>query len=181
MTPRHFPPFHLERWFAEFEFTPGMRNLAASCPFTVTTRELLELEDAETTARYLSLNLDYIENPGSESLRHAVAQLHTTLKADDVRMMTGANEALLLLIWTTVAPGDNIVVEEPCYDTVPGVAQALGIEVRKLPLRQEDGRVRRARERNARGQLHCLSSVSLWERGERSPHCALRQVRSVPR
>jgi aspartate/methionine/tyrosine aminotransferase len=139
MTPRHFPPFHLERWFAEFEFMPGMRNLAASCPFTVTTRELLELEDAETTARYLSLNLDYIENPGSESLRHAVAQLHTTLKADDVRMTTGANEALLLLIWTTVAPGDNIVVEEPCYDTVPGVAQALGIEVRKLPLRQEDG------------------------------------------
>ncbi len=139
MTPRHFPPFHLERWFAEFEFVPGMRNLAASCPFTVTTRELLELEDAETTDRYLSLNLDYIENPGSESLRHAVAQLHTTLKADDVRMTTGANEALLLLIWTTVAPGDNIVVEEPCYDTVPGVAQALGIEVRRLPLRQEDG------------------------------------------
>src|SRR5947209_11353536 len=139
MTARHFPPFLLERWFAEFEFVSGMRSLAASCPFAVTTRELLELEGSETTARYLSLNLDYIENPGSESLRQAVAQLHTTLKGDDVRMTTGANEALFLLIWTTVAPGENIVVEDPCYANVPGVAQALDIEVRKLPLRQEDG------------------------------------------
>jgi hypothetical protein len=44
------PPFQLERWFAEFEFVQGMRNLAASGPFAVTTRELLELEGAETTA-----------------------------------------------------------------------------------------------------------------------------------
>ena len=35
MTARHFPPFHLERWFAEFEFVSGMRNLAASAPFAV--------------------------------------------------------------------------------------------------------------------------------------------------
>ncbi len=35
------PSFPLERWFAEFEFVPGMRNLAASGPFAVTTRELL--------------------------------------------------------------------------------------------------------------------------------------------
>jgi aspartate/methionine/tyrosine aminotransferase len=33
----------------------------------------------------------------------------------------------------------NIVIEEPCYGNVPGIAQSLGIEVRKLSLRQEDG------------------------------------------
>jgi aspartate/methionine/tyrosine aminotransferase len=31
------------------------------------------------------------------------------------------------------------VIEEPCYDNVTGVARSLGIEVRRLPLRQEDG------------------------------------------
>jgi hypothetical protein len=27
MEQRQLPPFRLERWFAEFEFVPGMRNL----------------------------------------------------------------------------------------------------------------------------------------------------------
>ncbi len=136
---RQLPPFSLERWFVEFEFVQGMRNLAASGPFAVTTRELLELEDAETTARYLDLGLDYIENPGSESLRKAVAGLYTSLDVGDIRIMSGASEALFLLIWTVATPGMNIVIEEPCYGNVPGIAQSLGIEVRRLLLRPEDG------------------------------------------
>lgn len=136
---RQLPPFSLERWFAEFEFVQGMRNLAASGPFAVTTQELLELEGAETTARYLDLGLDYIENPGSESLRKAVSGLYTTLDSGDIRIMSGASEALFLLIWMMATPGMNIVIEEPCYGNVPGIAQSLGIEVRRLPLRQEDG------------------------------------------
>ena len=135
----HIPPFNLERWFAEFEFVQGMRNLAASGPFAVMTSELLALEGEATRERYLNLGLDYIENPGSESLRGAVANLYATLNANDVRMMTGASEALLLLVWTVAEPGSNIVIEEPCYGNVPGVAESLGVEVRKLPLRQEDG------------------------------------------
>jgi aspartate/methionine/tyrosine aminotransferase len=133
------PSFPLESWFAEFEFVPGMRNLAASGPFAVTTRELLELEGAETTARYLNLDLDYIENPGSESLRQAVAGQYATLDTGDLRITSGASEALFLLMWTMAVPGMNIVIEEPCYGNVPGIAQSLGIEVRKLSLRQEDG------------------------------------------
>jgi aspartate/methionine/tyrosine aminotransferase len=136
---RQLPPFSLERWFVEFEFVEGMRNLAASGPFAVTTRELLDLEGAETTVRYLDLGLDYIENPGSESLRKAVAGLYTTLDSGDIRIMSGASEALFLLIWMMATPGMNIVIEEPCYGNVPGIAQSLGIEVRRLPLRQEDG------------------------------------------
>ena len=139
MTTYQLPSFRLERWFAEFEFIPGMRNLAASGPFAVTTRELLALEGPETTARYLELGLDYIENPGSESLRRAVANLYSTLDAGNVRIMSGASEALFLLILTSAAPGTNIVIEEPCYENVPGIAQALGMEVRRLPLRQEGG------------------------------------------
>ena len=135
----HIPPFNLERWFAEFEFVEGMRNIAASGPFAVKTGELLALEGEATRELYLNLGLDYIENPGSESLRGAVANLYATLNANDVRIMTGASEALLLLVWTVAEPGSNIVIEEPCYGNVPGVAESLGIEVRKLPLRQEDG------------------------------------------
>jgi aspartate/methionine/tyrosine aminotransferase len=137
MSPQTLPEFSLERWFAEFEFVPGIRNLAASCPFAATTRELLELEDAATTARYLELGLDYVENPGSEDLRRAIAGLYGTLEAGNIRITSGASEALFLLILTLVQPGDNIIVEDPNYGNIAGVAQSRGAEVRRLPLRME--------------------------------------------
>jgi aspartate/methionine/tyrosine aminotransferase len=131
------PEFTLERWFAEFEFVPGIRNLAASCPFPATTQELLELEDAETTARYLRLGLDYVESPGNERLRQGIANLYTTLQPENVHVTSGASESLFLLILTTVRPGDNIIVEDPTYGNIAGVAQSQGAEVRRLPLHLE--------------------------------------------
>ncbi|QBD74578.1 aminotransferase class I/II-fold pyridoxal phosphate-dependent enzyme [Ktedonosporobacter rubrisoli] len=126
------PESLLERWFAQFEFVPGMHMLAASWPSSVTTRELLGLEEPETTTRYLELNLDYIENPGTESLRQAIANLYTRLDAQDIRTMSGASEALSLLILTRTQPGDNILVEDPGYETITGIAQSRGIEVRRF-------------------------------------------------
>ena len=139
MLPHPLSPFRLERWFVEFEFVPGIRNLTASGPYDATTREVLALEDEGTTERYLTLGLGYIENPGSESLRQAVSSLYTTLKAEDIQITSGASEALFLLTWLMMEPGANIVVEEPCYENLPGVASALGFEVRRLPLHMEDG------------------------------------------
>jgi aspartate/methionine/tyrosine aminotransferase len=139
MSHQTLPEFSLERWFAEFEFVPGIRNLAASAPFAATTREVLELEDATTTTRYLELGLDYIENPGSEALRQAIAGLYSKLEAGNIRVTSGASEALFLLIWTVVQPGDNIIVEDPTYGNLAGVAQSLGAEVRRLPLHMEQG------------------------------------------
>jgi aspartate/methionine/tyrosine aminotransferase len=56
-----------------------------------------------------------------------------------VRVTSGASEALFLLIWTAVQSGDNIIVEDPTYGNVVGVAQSLGAEVRRLPLHMEQG------------------------------------------
>lgn len=139
MSSQTLPEFSLERWFAEFEFVPGIRNLTASGPFAATTRELLELEDAATTARYLELGLDYVENPGNAELRQGIAGLYKTLEASNIRVTSGASEALFLLILTVVQPGDNIIVEEPTYGNIAGVAQSRGAEVRRLPLRMEQG------------------------------------------
>jgi aspartate/methionine/tyrosine aminotransferase len=139
MSARPLSPFRLERWFAEFEFIPGIRNLTASGPYDATTQEVLALEDEGTTECYLNLGLGYIENPGRESLRKAVSSLYSTLKAEDIQITSGASEALFLLSWLVIEPDANIVIEEPCYENLPGVASALGFEVRRLPLRMEDG------------------------------------------
>jgi len=128
-------PFHLERWFAEFEFLPGMKSLSASSPFATTTRELLALEGEETTTRYLNPGLEYVENPGSGTLRETIAHtVYTTVDTNAVRVTSGASEALFLLIWTRTEAGDNIVVESACYEHVTGVASSCNVEVRRLPL-----------------------------------------------
>ncbi len=93
MSPHPFPPFRLERWFVEFEFVQGIRNLTASGPYDVTTEELLALEDEEMTRRYLKPGLGYIENPGGESLRQAISSLYTTLQPGDIQVTWGASES----------------------------------------------------------------------------------------
>src|SRR5260370_12599889 len=97
MSPHPLFPFRLERWFVEFEFAPGIRNLTASGPYDATTRELLALEDEGTTERYLTLGLGYIENSGSESLRQAVSSLYTTLKPEHIQITSRSSPPLFLL------------------------------------------------------------------------------------
>jgi aspartate/methionine/tyrosine aminotransferase len=43
------------------------------------------------------------------------------------------------MIWASLRDGDNVVVEDPCYQSHDSVAAALGAEVRHLRLRAEDG------------------------------------------
>lgn len=92
-------PFLLERWFAEFEFVEGMRNLAASGGVSPTVADVLRLAGDGALDRYLSLGLAYTESTGSPGLRGAVAGLYDTLGAGDVQITTGASEAILLLLW----------------------------------------------------------------------------------
>lgn len=94
---------------------------------------------AHTPLRYLHLGLGCIENSGGGTLRQAVSSLYTTLSCEDIQMTSGTSEALFLLTWSVLEPGANIVIEEPCYENLPGVASALGLEVRRLPLRMEEG------------------------------------------
>ena len=135
------PPqqFRLERWFAEFEFVPRINNLAGSGAESPGTAELLALDGPDAQARYLATGLDYVEGVGTPVLRSAIAALHPGLSPEHILVTTGASEAILLLPWALLAPGDNVVVEEPCYQGHAEVAAALGAEVRRLPLREEHG------------------------------------------
>ena len=131
--------FRLERWFAEFEFVAGISNLAGSGAESPTTAELLALDGPDAQALYLATGLDYIESAGTPALRSEIAGLHPGLSPEHILVTTGASEAILLLQWALLEPGDNVVVEEPCYQSHAEVATALGAEVRRMPLREEHG------------------------------------------
>ena len=103
-------------------------------PFT-----LSELFSAAQLDELLSLRLGYGQTNGSIPLRQAISSYYPGATADSVLATNGSAEANFLANWTQLEPGDEIVYMVPNYMQIWGVARALGVTVKPLPLRQELG------------------------------------------
>lgn len=129
-------PFLLDHWM---EAHRGARfDLAASTGPVWTVRELLELAGEDAREAFLDGALSYCPAAGHDDLRQAVADLHGA-SPDDIQMLTGAAEALMILFFLAAESGANIVVPAPCFPTFVEVPRGLGLEVRSYRLRPENG------------------------------------------
>ena len=129
-------PFLLDHWM---EAHRGTRyDLAASTGPVWTTRELLDLAGDDTREAFLDGALSYCPAAGHDDLRQAIADLHGA-GPDDIQILTGAAEALVILFFLAAEPGANIVVPAPCFPTFVEVPRGLGLEVRSYRLRPENG------------------------------------------
>ena len=132
------PPFALERYFARWEFEVA-HNLGASDPATLSLKELLALADDECAEWWERLSLGYTESAGAPRLRQAIATLYETVAADDVLTFAGAEEAIFLAIHALLAPGDEVFVVQPSYQSLHEVARSIGARVVALPLDEARG------------------------------------------
>lgn len=133
-----FQPFRLERYFAEHEFSARYLLCSSDCE-TVETRELLALEPGATEA-YLDLRLGYTETRGAPRLREEVARLYSGIGADEVLVHAGGEEAIMNLCLALLGPGDHVVVNTPCYQSLAEIPRALGCAVSPWQFRNESGR-----------------------------------------
>lgn len=133
-----FRPFALERYFAEYEFDAPHLLSSSDCE-TMSTRELLSLEPG-SEEKYLGLRLGYTETRGDPGLRSDLARLYSELSPDSVIVHTGAEEAILDFFLAVLSPGDHVVVNFPCYQSLSEIPRALGCAVDPWPLREEGGR-----------------------------------------
>jgi len=133
-----FQPFSLERYFARHEFSARYLLCSSDCE-TIRTSELLALEEGAEEA-FLSQRLGYTESRGDPELRAGIARLYRGLGADEVLVHAGAEEAILNLCLATLAAGDHVVVNFPCYQSLAEIPRALGCAVTPWPLRSEPGR-----------------------------------------
>jgi aspartate/methionine/tyrosine aminotransferase len=134
-TAREFAPFLLEEWQSRYEQTVRF-NLADSGVQPVTIRELLAPEQIE---RLLDLPIHYPEVNGTHALRSLIAAPYAGATAEHVLVTVGAAEANQIVCQTLLDPGDQVVVMEPGYRQVWGLAHNLGCEVRSFPLDPERG------------------------------------------
>jgi aspartate/methionine/tyrosine aminotransferase len=97
-----------------------------------------ELLDPQTSAALNRAVLGYRSAQGDAQLRAAVAKING-VAADDVVITIGGMHALFLLAFILCAPGDETVVTTPIFPPALGALEAIGTNVRALPLSFDRG------------------------------------------
>jgi aspartate/methionine/tyrosine aminotransferase len=75
----------------------------------------------------------YTSTPGSQTLRHALAAADD-LDPDALIMTSGATEANASVLFALLEPGCNVVLQDPLYYQFAGLAEGLGVDVRRWTL-----------------------------------------------
>ena len=131
------PPFKLERYFAQYEFSTKYLLCSSDCE-SMPVSDLLKLEPgAEDGLKHLWLG--YTESQGAPSLRQEISQLYTSISPDEVLVHNGAEEAIFLFMQAVLQPGDHVIVHWPCYQSLFEIAKSLGCEMTIWEARPEYG------------------------------------------
>jgi aspartate/methionine/tyrosine aminotransferase len=129
-------PFLLDMWLDRYEH--GIEfNLAASTGPRWTLNEILNLAGEEERQRFLNHNLVYSRPAGADSLRAAIADMQG-VDIDAVQIVTGASEALLVLMWLAAEPGANVILPQPGFTTFSALPESLRLETRYYSMRKEN-------------------------------------------
>lgn len=152
---------------------------AASSPdaavlFDSTIREPVDLLAGVVRRAFAGGITDRYESVFAEGNRFAVAALAARhgVAPEQVIGATGATSAMALVLKALVAPGDDVLIEHPCFDLLPTLARDAGATVSALPRRAPDYRVDPAEVARRIGpntrlivltQLHNPSGVALDE------------------
>ncbi len=123
----HIKTFELERWQSVWENKVEL-NIAESGVLPMNAAELLEEPGA--LERLLTLPLGYPQTNGTEELRARIAALYPGAGPVNVLVTTGGAEANFLALWALLEPGDEVVLMQPNYQQIAGVAEAFGAVVK---------------------------------------------------
>jgi aspartate/methionine/tyrosine aminotransferase len=132
-------PFLLDQWLNHYHFTdpPVEFDLASSTGPAWTARELIGLMEPDEKEKLLDTKLVYAHAEGTRVLREAIAEMQG-VAPDQVQVVTGAAEALLILFFLAAEPGANVVLPFPCFPPMHALPRSFGVETRFYHLRRED-------------------------------------------
>ncbi len=130
------PDFEIERFFARYEFTTEYLLCASDCQ-SMSVSELLSLEPG-ASERLAQLWLGYTESRGAPSLRREISRLYRSISPEEVLVHAGAEEGIHLCMHAVLQPGDHVIVQSPCYQSLQEIARGIGCEVSPWLMREED-------------------------------------------
>jgi aspartate/methionine/tyrosine aminotransferase len=130
-------PFRIEHYYAKYEFS-AKYMLSNSDAQSRTIGELLALEP-DARAAMDEHWLGYTEAPGAPFLRQAITTIYNTQQAEDVLVLSSAEEGIFVAYHALVGPGDHVIVETPCYESGLELARSTGADVSTWERHFEDG------------------------------------------
>src|SRR5262245_36711760 len=150
-------PFLLDHWLNHYHFAdpPIKYDLASSTGPVWTMQQILDLMDDDHRRQLSQARLLYCHASGTTKLRQAISDMHG-VEPDDIQVLTGGAEALLILFFLAAEPGANVIVPMPGFPPFEVLPQSLGIETRFYHLRPENqfridlDEIKRQADRNSR-------------------------------
>src|SRR5690349_2830114 len=128
--------FLLDMWLDRYEHDIEF-NLGGSEGPPWRVNELLSLATEEQREKFLNHKVAYSRPAGADRLRAAIAEMYG-VNTESVQVVTGASEALLILMWLAAEPGANVILPKPGYPPFSALPESLGIEIRYYSLRREE-------------------------------------------
>src|SRR5450756_759306 len=119
--------FRLERYMSQYEFS-ARHLLAGSDCESYPMAEVVSWADDECRELWEALRLGYTESPGLPQLRREIAGLYDSVSPDDILEVV-PEEGVLIAMTVLLEPGDHVIATHPGYQTLYGIAEALGCEV----------------------------------------------------
>ena len=129
-------PFLLDIWLDRYEHDIEF-NLASSEGPRWTLNDILNLATDDDRQRFLHQQLVYGHPAGAPGLRAAIAEMQG-VDPDSVQVVTGASEALVVLMWLAAEPGANVILPQPCYAPFSALPESLRTEIRYYGIRREN-------------------------------------------
>jgi aspartate/methionine/tyrosine aminotransferase len=111
-------------------------NLTESGVHACTLQEILSQEEIQSLTQ---VSLGYGYTDGRPALRAAIAAWYPGATGRNVAVTHGASEANLLSVLTVLQPQDEVLIVEPNFMQIAGLARALGAAVRTYTLTDENG------------------------------------------
>ena len=130
-------PFRIEEYMGKYEFA-ARYLLSNSDAESVTIEELLTLEPGAHDA-FLKHWCGYTESQGAPWLREVLAAIYKSISADDLIVVSAAEEAIFLFYHTLLTPQDHAIVETPCYESALTVPKSTGASVSEWRRKPENG------------------------------------------
>lgn len=129
-------PFLLDNWLDDHKDNIQF-NLASSTGPSWTLNQILTLAAEEQRQQFLHHDLVYSSPAGAPGLRAAIAAMQR-VPLSAVQVVTGASEALLVLMWLAAEPNANVILPHPGFPTFSVLPDSLHIETRHYTVRKEN-------------------------------------------
>ena len=132
-----FEPFHLERYFARYEFSARHLLCCSDCD-GLSLNEILNMADTETRQLWDNLQFGYTESLGHPLLRKEIAALYRGIQPEQC-LVTVPEEGIFLAMNAILNEGDHVICTFPGYQSLYQIAKNAKCEITFWAPEEENG------------------------------------------